>query len=305
MIKGEKIWLNGELVLWDQVKVHIVSETFSYGMGVFEGIRCYSTGKGLAVFRLHEHMERFLSSAKILFLTVPYSTDELVSAVRETVKANHFERGCYIRPMAYVSTYGETGWDFRKSAIDVAIAVWDWGAYISEKAQAEGMRIKTSSYTRHHPNILMTKSKSNANYLNFILAKGEALRMGFDDALLLDVNGFVAEGPVANVFMVKKGEILTPPLAYILGGITRDTVLTLAKDEGLICREEFITRDQLYTADEVFFCGTAVEITPVREIDFIAVGQGKPGPITKHLRERFFGTVRGQDDRYQEWLSFV
>jgi branched-chain amino acid aminotransferase len=305
MIKGKQIWLNGNLVPWDQVKVHIVSETFSYGLGVFEGIRCYSTGKGMVIFRVREHMERFLNSARVLFLTIPYSLDALLSASGEAVRANDFENGCYLRPMAYVSSYGETSWDFRKASVDVAIAVWDWGAYISEEGQSEGLRVKTSSYTRHHPNVFMTKSKSNANYLNFILAKGEALRTGFDDALLLDVNGFVAEGPVANVFMVKGEEIITPPLTYILGGITRDTVLRLAKDEGISCREEFITRDQLYTADEVFFCGTAVEITPVREIDFIVIGSGKPGPVTKHLREKFFDVVSAKDDRYLRWLSFV
>lgn len=305
MIKGEKIWLNGKLVPWEDVKVHIVSETFSYGLGVFEGIRCYKTDRGLAIFRLREHMERFLNSAKVLFLTIPYSVDALVQAAREAVKANDFAHGCYIRPMAYLSTYGETGWDFRKASVDVAIAVWDWGSYIDKRAQTEGMRVKTSSYTRHHPNVSMTKSKANANYLNFILAKGEALRMGFDEALLLDVNGFVAEGPVENIFMVRNGDIFTPPLAYILDGITRDTVLKIAEDDGILTREEFMTRDQLYTSDEVFFCGTAAEITPVREIDLISIGSGKPGPITRHLIERFFNIVLAKEKEYLNWLSFV
>lgn len=305
MIKGKKIWLNGAMVPWDNVKVHIISDTFSYGIGVFEGIRCYRTDKGLAIFRLRDHMERFLNSAKALFLTIPYSVDELVLAAREAVMANDFEQGCYLRPMAYVSTYAETGWDFRKASVDVAIAVWDWGAYMSQEAKAEGMRVKTSSYTRHHPNVFMTKSKSNANYLNFILAKGEALRMGFDEALLLDVNGFVAEGPVENIFMVKGGTIFTPPLTYILGGITRDTLLKIAQDDGIFVRQEFMTRDQLYTSDEVFFCGTAAEITPVREIDFISIGKGKPGPITTHMTKRFFDVVLAREDNYLNWLSFV
>jgi len=304
MIKGKKIWVNGRLIGWDEAKVHIVSETFSYGLGVFEGIRCYNTERGQAIFRLRDHLQRLQNSAKLVFLKIPFSTDDLLDAARETVMANDF-RECYVRPMVYISSYGETGWDFRSAVVDVAIAVWDWGAYLGEKSKIEGMRVKTSSYTRHHPNVFMTKSKANANYLNFILAKGEALRLGFDEALLLDVNGFVAEGPVENVFMVKKGEVITPPLAYILEGITRDTVLQIGKNAGICCREECITRDQLYTADEVFFCGTAAEVTPVREIDFITIGSGSPGPITKELTRLFFDVVRGKDPRYLSWLCFV
>jgi branched-chain amino acid aminotransferase len=304
MIKGEKIWLNGNLVNWDDAKVHIVSETFCYGYGVFEGIRCYKTDKGQAVFRLREHIDRLLNSAKVLFLQVPYSADDLIAASRQAVRANQFEE-CYLRPFVYVSSFGETTWDYRKARVDVAIAIWDWGVYINEKALANGIRVKTSSYTRHHVNVHMTKSKANGNYINFCLARGEALRQGFDEALLLDRNGFVAEGPVENVFMVKKGDIITPPLAEILEGITRDSVLTLARDQGITCREEFFTRDQLYTADEVFFVGTAAEATPVCEIDNISIGTGKPGPVTQKLCDLFFEAARGRNEKHQQWLSFV
>ncbi|MDB4444233.1 branched-chain amino acid transaminase [bacterium] len=304
MIKGKKIWLNGAVVDWGEVTVHIVSDTFSYGYGVFEGIRCYRTDEGRAIFRLREHIERLFNSAKVMFLNIPYAQDDLIDAAREAVKANDFEE-CYLRPMVYISTYGETTWDFRDASVDVAIAVWDWGEYIDKKALTEGIRIKTTSYTRHHINVAMTKSKSNANYTNFILARGEALRAGFDEALLLDVNGCVAEGPVENVFMVKKGEIITPPLTYILEGITRDSVLTLARDQGIPCREVFFTRDQLYNADEVFFAGTAAEITPVTNIDDIAVGSGKPGPITRKITNLFFDAVHGKDEGYSGWLVSV
>jgi branched-chain amino acid aminotransferase len=304
MVKGKKIWLNGKIVDWEEVKVHIISDTFSYGCGVFEGIRCYKTPKGRAVFRLHDHMERLINSAKVLFLNIPYSRDELVHAVREAVRSNEFGE-CYIRPMVYVSTYGESTWDFRKASVDVAIAVWDWGIYMNESALTEGIRVKTTSYTRHHINIHMTKAKANANYLNFILARGEALRSGFTEALLLDVNGCVAEGPVENVFMVKKGEIITPPLTFILEGITRDSVLILARNLGIRCREEFFTRDQLYTADEAFFAGTAAELTPVREVDYITIGSGKPGPVTQKLSRVFFDAVHGKEEAYSKWLTLV
>jgi len=304
MIKGKKIWLNGKLADWDDVTVHITGQTFSYGIGVFEGIRCYATGRGQAIFRLRDHVERLLNSAKVLFLRVPYSADELMAAIKETVSENHFE-ACYIRPMIYVSRMEVPGWDFTNVPADVAVAVWDWGDYIHEKALTEGIRVKTASYTRHHPNALMTKSKANANYLNFILARGEAQRQGYDEALILDVNGFVAEGPVENVFMVKRGTLFTPPTTYILEGITRDTVLTLAGEAGMTCREEFFTRDFLYTADEVFFCGTAAEVTPVCELDGVKIGAGKPGPVTGRISEAFFNVVRGKADGHEEWLSFL
>ena len=304
MIKGQKIWRNGELVDWEEVTVHIVSETFSYGIGVFEGIRCYKTSRGAAVFRLAEHMERLKNSAKALYLSIPYSTEELIRAAHMAIKANGLDE-CYIRPMVYISTFGETNWDFRNATVEVAIAIWHWGDYISEKALTEGIRVKTSSYTRHHVNVNMTKSKANGNYINFALARGEALRGGFDEALLLDVDGFVAEGPVENVFVIKAGQVITPPLSHILEGITRDSILSLAREERLFVREEFFTRDQGYTADEAFFCGTAAEVTPVREVVHIAIGNGKPGPVTQKLSQRFFDAVHGKDEKYLKWLSFV
>ncbi len=303
MVKGKKIWRNGQMINWEEATVHIVSETFSYGYGVFEGIRCYRTDRGTAVFRLREHMERLINSARALFLTIPYSLEELIAAACETVRANGYEE-CYLRPYVYLNSFGATTWDFKGAKVDVAMAVWDWGNYINEKALTEGIRVKTASYTRHLPNAIMTKSKANGNYINFILARGEALRLGFDEALLLDPNGFVAEGPVENVFMVKKGVIATPPLAYILEGITRDSILTLAYDAGIQVKEESFTRDQLYNADEVFYCGTAAEVTPVCEIDYIRIGTGKPGPTTRKLSVRFFDAVHGKEEKYLKWLTF-
>jgi branched-chain amino acid aminotransferase len=304
MIKGKKMWLNGRIVDWEEVKVHVISDTFNYGYGCFEGIRCYKTPKGQAVFRLREHIDRLFNSARILYLNIPYSRDDLITAVLESVRANDFE-SCYIRPLVYVSTYAENTWDFRSAKVDVAVAVWDWGDYISKDALAQGIRVKTSSYTRHHINVVMTKAKANANYINCIMARGEALRAGFDEALLLDVNGCVAEGPVEIIFMVKKGELITSPLTYILEGITRDSVLTLAKDQGIACRVEYFTRDQLYGAEEAFFCGTAAEVTPIREIDYITIGNGKVGPMTKKIMELYFNVARGKMDKYPEWLHFV
>ena len=304
MIKGKKIWLNGEMVEWEEATVHVVSETFSYGYGVFEGIRCYSTEKGSAVFRLREHMERLIASARSLYMSIPYSLDELMIAARETISANGFNE-CYLRPYAYVSSFGACKWDFSQAKVDVAIAAWDWGNYISEEALSNGIRVKTSSHARHHPNAIMTKSKANGNYINFILARGEALRDGFDEALLLDMNGFVAEGPVENVFAVKKGKLFTPPLSYILEGITRDSIITLARDLSIPYGEEFFARDYIYNADEVFFCGTAAEITPVCEIDHIKIGSGKPGDLTTALSRLFFDAVHGKSDHYADWLSFV
>jgi branched-chain amino acid aminotransferase len=304
MIKGKKIWLDGDMVNWDDAKVHIVSDTFNHGYGVFEGIRCYKTERGRGVFRLREHIERLFNSAKILFLKIPYSPDTLTSAVIESIKANDFE-ACYVRPIVYISTYGESTWDFRKARVNVAIAVWDWGYYMREDALTNGIRVKTSSYSRHHINVAMTKAKANANYINFILARGEALRAGFDEALLLDVNGCVAEGPVENVFMVKEGKMVTPPLTYILEGITRDSILQLARNEGIECQEQFFTRDQLYSADEIFFCGTAAEVTPVREIDDIPIGKERPGDITRKIMSLFFDVAHGKVENYFKWLSFV
>jgi len=304
MIKGKKTWLNGKMVDWEEVKVHIISDTFCYGYGVFEGIRCYKTDKGQALFRLSDHLERLINSGRVLYLNITYSLDELTEAVHEAVKANQFEE-CYIRPMVYVSSYYESGWDFRNADLDVAIAVWDWGDYYDEKALTEGIRAKIASYTRHHINIQMTKAKAYANYMNFALARGEAIRAGFQEALLLDVNGCVAEGSVDNVFMVRKGELITPPLTHILEGITRGSVMTIARNEGIPCREEFFTRDQLYVADEVFFTGTSAEVTPVTEVDYIPIGYGTPGPITKRLARLFFDAARGKEERYSDWISPV
>lgn len=304
MIKGKRLWKNGKIEEWDAARVHIISDTFCYGYGVFEGIMCYQTEQGQAVFRLHDHLQRLINSARVLYITIPYSISELTKAVHDTIKANDFTE-CYIRPMVYIDTYYESNWDFRNVVPQVVIAVWDWGHYYEEGSLTEGIRVKTSSYTRHHVNIQMTKAKAFANYMNFALARGEAVRAGFNEGLLLDPNGYVAEGPVDNVFMVKRGELYTPPTTNILEGITRDSILKIARDKGIACHEEYFTRDQLYVADEMFYTGTAAEVVPVTEVDHQVFGEGKPGPTTRELANHYFAVARGKNEAYLDWLSFV
>ncbi len=303
MIKAEYIWFNGELVRWDEAKVHVLTHTLHYGLGVFEGIRCYNTPKGPAIFRHHEHIERLFKSAHILYMKIPYSMEEIRRATFETIKANNLKE-CYIRPIAFYGT-GAMGLNPLNNPVNVAIICWEWGAYLGEEGLKKGIRCKISSFNRHHVNVSMTKAKACGNYVNSQLAKMEAVLDGYDEALMLDVDGTVAEGSGENIFIVRKGVIKTPPVLGILEGITRDSVITIARDMGLEVREEKISRDELYIADEAFLCGTAAEITPVREVDRRIIGEGKPGPITRKLQEAFFKAVRGEDERYVHWLDFV
>ncbi len=303
MIKADYIWFNGELIKWEEANVHILTHTLHYGLGVFEGVRCYNTPKGPAVFRHHEHIERLFNSAKIVYMKIPYSMEEIRRATFETIKANNLKE-CYIRPIAFYGT-GAMGLNPLNNPVNVAIICWEWGAYLGEEGMRKGIRCKISSFNRHHVNVSMTKAKVCGNYVNSQLAKIEALQDGYDEALMLNVDGTVSEGSGENVFVVRKGVIKTPPASGILEGITRDSVITIAKDLGLDVVEAPITRDELYIADEVFLCGTAAEITPVREIDRRTIGAGEPGPITRKLQEVFFKAVRGEDPKYMHWLDFV
>ena len=303
MEEGKKIWMDGRLVDWSAAQLHFVSNSFQYGFSVFEGIRAYPTDAGPAVFRLDAHIDRLFKSAKIIGLAIPYEPGAVIDACRETVAANGYEK-CYIRPVAYIG-YGGMGLDYRDCKVNLSIAVWFWGEYLGQGKLEKGTRIKTSSYTRHHINANMTKAKAGGNYMLFQMARTEALRQGYDEALLLDPEGHVAEGSVENIFLVRDGELITPPLTYILDGITRDSIIRLARDAGLTVREEFFSRDSVYIADEVFFVGTGAEVTPVVEVDDRAIGDGKPGPLTRRLQKLYFETVHGRNAAFAKWLTHV
>ncbi len=304
MEKVEKIWLDGEFVAWDEANIHILTHTLHYGLGVFEGIRCYSDGNGRsAIFRLREHVDRLFESAHIVQMEIPFSRDEIERAIVETVRANGLEE-CYIRPIAFLGD-GSMGLFPKDNPVRVAIAVWPWGAYLGEEGITRGIKVKISSYTRLHVNANMTKAKVCGNYVNSILAKREAVAAGYDEALLLDADGYVCEGSGENIFIVKRGEVKTPSLTSVLRGITRDSVITIAKDKGIRVVEDRFTRDELYTADEAFFTGTAAEITPIREVDGRVIGEGRPGPVTKALQETFFEVVKGRMERYRDWLTTI
>ncbi len=298
----EKIWVNGGLVNWADARIHVLTHALHYGSGVFEGIRCYNTTSGPAVFRSKEHMQRLHDSGKIYRMKIPYTVDELCNATKELIKANRLKE-CYIRPIAYRG-YGEMGLNPLKAPIDVAIAVWPWGTYLGEDGLKNGIKIKTSSFQRISPNILPPSAKATGQYINSILAKLEALDSGYDEAIMLDFRGFVSEGPGENIFIVKNSVIYTPPLyASILPGITRDAVIKISADLGYTAIETDFARNMLYNADEIFFTGTAAEITPIRKIDSIEIG--KPGPITKKIQEKFFDIVKGRDSKYKHWLDYV
>lgn len=303
MEEGKKIWMDGRLVDWAAAQLHFVSNSFQYGFSVFEGIRAYPTDAGPAVFRLDTHIDRLFKSAKIIGLAIPYEPKALIDACRATVAANGYDK-CYIRPVAYIG-YGGMGLDYRDCKVNVSIAVWFWGEYLGQGKLEKGTRIKTSSYTRHHINANMTKAKAGGNYMLFQMARTEALRQGYDEALLLDPQGHVAEGSVENIFLVREGELITPPLTYILDGITRDSIIRLARDAGLTVREEFFSRDSVYIADEVFFVGTGAEVTPVVEVDDRPIGEGKPGPLTRRLQKLYFETVHGRNPAFAKWLTPV
>ncbi|HAR45908.1 MAG: branched chain amino acid aminotransferase [Nitrospirae bacterium GWC2_57_13] len=299
----EKIWMNGKLVAWDDARVHVLTHSLHYGTGVFEGIRCYKAEAGSAVFRLREHVERLFDSAHICQLDIPYTPEAVTEAILETIRVNKIE-ACYIRPIAYIG-YGAMGIFPKENPVELVIAVWPWGSYLGDEGLKNGIRVKISSFVRPHVNATMVRSKTTANYANSLLAKREALRDGYHEAVLLDTDGYVAEGSGENIFIVRKGFIKTPPLTAILEGITRETVMQLAAERGIRVVEERFTRDELYLADEAFFTGTAAEITPIREVDNRAIGAGKPGPVTTELQAAFFDIVHGRDSRHEEWLTYV
>jgi len=301
--KSAWIWLDGRFVPWGEANVHVLTHTLHYGLGVFEGIRCYRTDDGSsAVFRLPEHNRRLFDSAHILGLRIPYSREELAEACVETVRRNALDE-CYIRPLAFLGD-GEMGLA-ATNPVRVAIATWRWGAYLGDEGVRHGIRVKTSSFQRFHVNTFMPKAKAVGNYVNSILAAHEARTAGYEEALMLDTEGFVAEASGENLFIVRDGVVKTTPPTSILPGITRDTVLRLLLDRRLELREERITRDEVYIADEAFFTGTAVEVTPIREVDDRKIGGEGPGPLTRELQKEFFDIVRGRDPRRREWLTPV
>ncbi len=299
----EKIWMNGAFVKWDDAKVHILTHSMHYGTAVFEGIRCYKADAGSAVFRLQEHVNRLFESAHICQMEMPFTREAVVEAILETIRVNKID-ACYIRPIAFLG-YGAMGIFPKENPVQISIAVWPWGSYLGEEGVNNGIRVKISSYTRPHVNSTMVRSKTTANYANSLLAKREALKDGYDEAMLLDTDGYVAEGSGENVFMVRKGVIKTPPLTSILEGITRETIIQLAAERGMKLVEERFTRDELYVADEAFFTGTAAEITPIREVDNRVIGTGKPGPVTKELQTAYFDCVHGREKKHGKWLTYV
>ena len=302
--KTERVWHNGALVAWDDANVHILTHTLHYGLGVFEGIRCYRGDDGTgSVFRLKEHVERLFNSARIVEIAMPYGHAQIETAILDTLRANRMSEG-YIRPLVYLGA-GAMGLLPKDNPTQVAIVVWPWGAYLGDEGLERGIRAKVSSYTRHHPNVSLTKSKTCGDYVNSILAKREVTRLGYDEAVMLDTNGLVAECSGENIFIVRRGMLKTPPLVSVLEGITRDSVIRIARDKGIEVVEQSITRDEVYCADEMFLTGTAAEITPVRELDDRTIGAGARGPITKTIQSTFFDAVKGRDRKYESWLTPV
>ena len=303
--KVDKIWFEGELVDWDDAKEHVLAHTLHYGLGAFEGIRAYRRANGqTAIFRLKEHIDRLFDTCKLVAIHPKFDREQVTNACVELVRANKLDEA-YLRPLIYVGS-GAMGVYAPDNPIRTTIIAWKWGAYLGQGALDNGVRTKISAWVRHHPSISLAKGKIMGQYTNSILAKREAKISGYDEAILMDHNGNVCEGSGENLFMVKNGDVITPPLsASILAGVTRKTIITLAQEEGLTVRDRNITRDQLYLADEAFFTGTAVEVTPVVEVDDRSVGDGKVGPITKRLQDRYFDVVKGKDDAHPEWLTFV
>jgi len=297
------IWLDGEMVPWREAKVHVLTHTLHYGMGVFEGVRAYNTDKGTAIFRLDAHTDRLFRSAHILMMPMPWDKATINEAQRAVVRENKLE-SAYIRPMCF---YGSEGMGLRADNLKVhcMVAAWTWGSYLGAENMERGIRIKTSSFTRHHVNITMCKAKANGNYMNSMLALREAMTDGYDEAMLLDNEGYVAEGSGENIFIVRNGVIYTPDLTSALDGITRDTLFTLADEAGIKVKEKRITRDEVYVADEAFFTGTAAEVTPIREVDGRMIGSGTRGPITTKLQATYFDLVHGRHAKHQEWLTLI
>jgi len=297
------IWFDGEMRPWRDATTHVLTHTLHYGMGVFEGVRAYDAEQGTAIFRLREHTDRLFRSAHILQMPMPFDKDTLNQAQLDVVRENGLS-SAYLRPMCF---YGAEGMGLRADnlKVHVIVAAWEWGAYLGKENLEKGIRIRTSSYTRHHVNITMCKAKANGNYMNSMLALQEALTCGYDEAMLLDNEGYVAEGSGENIFIVRNGILYTPDLTSALEGITRDTIMTFAREQGLEVREKRITRDEVYVADEAFFTGTAAEVTPIREVDNRTIGNGGRGPITEMLQTMYFDQVHGRREDYPEWLSLV
>ncbi len=304
MQKSEQIWFDGELVPWEAAQVHVLTHTLHYGLGVFEGIRCYEQRDGgAAIFRLREHVDRLFGSAHILGMRLPFTPEQIHDACVTTVRVNKL-RSCYIRPIAFLGA-GEMGLAAVHNPVRVAIVVWSWGAYLGDEGVRNGVRLKTSSFQRMHVNTFMTKAKAVGNYVNSILAAVEARHAGYDEAMMLDTDGFVAECSGENIFIVRAGRVKTTPPTSILSGITRDTVLTLLRARGIDVVETRFTRDEAYLADEAFMTGTAAEVTPVREVDERQIGTGRPGAVTQELQRRFAAVIRGEDAQYRHWLTPV
>lgn len=301
------IWVDGEMRPWRDARVHVLTHTLHYGMGVFEGLRAYATDAGPAIFRLPEHTQRLFNSAKILGMQIPYTPEEIDRACIEAIRANGL-RSAYVRPMCFFGSEG-MGLHAHGLRTHAMVAAWEWGSYLGDENRDRGIRVKTSSFSRHHVNVAMCRAKANGNYMNSMLAVQEAAQAGCDEALLLDVDGYVCEGSGENFFMVRDGVLYTPALTSALEGITRDTVIRFAAEEGIEVRETRITRDQVYIADEAFFTGTAAEVTPIRELDGRTIGYGdfagRRGPITERLQKRYFDAVEGRDPRHREWLTVV
>jgi branched-chain amino acid aminotransferase len=297
------IWFDGKMVDWRDAKIHVLTHTLHYGMGVFEGVRAYNAEGGTAIFRLAEHTRRFFNSAKIFQMALPFDEATLQQAQKDVVRENRLE-SCYIRPIAWIGSV-KLGVSARGNSVHVAIAAWPWGAYLGEDGLSRGIRVKVSSYTRHHVNVSMVRAKASGYYVNSILANAEVTAHGYDEALLLDTEGYVSEGAGENIFIVRNGVIYTPDVASCLDGITRDAAITIARDLGFEVREKRITRDEVYCADEAFFTGTAAEITPIREVDDRTIGAGRRGPITEKLQTAFFDAVSGRSPRYRHWLTPV
>jgi branched-chain amino acid aminotransferase len=297
------IWYDGKLVPWREATTHVLTHSLHYGLAVFEGLRAYRTAKGTAIFRLKEHTERLFNSAHIYMMKIPYDRETLMAAQKEVVRANKLD-SCYVRPIAFYGSE-KMGVSPKGAKVHVAIAAWPWGAYLGSEGLEKGIRVKTSSYARHHVNVSMCRAKYSGTYANSILANMEATEHGYDEGLLLDVDGFVAEGAGENLFMIKNDKIVEPELSSALIGITRESVIQLAGDLGYTIGAKRITRDDLYIADEVFFTGTAAEVTPIREVDGRTVGTGKRGPLTEKLQSMFFDVVNGRSEKYGHWLHYV
>ena len=297
------IWFNDKFVPWREAKTHVLTHTLHYGLGVFEGVRAYETKKGAAIFRLEDHTQRLFNSAHIVGMNLPFSPSKINQAQKDSIIKNNLKSG-YIRPMAF---YGAEamGISAKELSTNIIVAAWSWGAYMGQEALESGIKVKTSSFSRHHVNSTMTKAKANGNYMNSIIAHQEATNDGYDEALLLDTQGFIAEGTGENIFIVKNGNLYTPTLSSALEGITRDTVITIAKDLNVEVIEKNITRDEVYSAEEAFFTGTAAEVTPIKELDTRLIGKGKRGPLTEEIQKIYFDTVKGINSNYRHWLSYI